>query len=117
MMKFLTDQQFERLSKAAQQEIKLLERRLTEANSRNAELVAALPIEGVREQFKPAPEKLIVDTFAHRLIFPQDTSVEFGLGGGNYVNICFVEGKLRVRGNTSLRIAPEASNALALWVE
>lgn len=108
---------FNKLPKWAQEEIARLQRKLADANKRIEELSIATGALGSKELMTPSLRgKTVVDPYGTGLIFPQDTSVDFGLGD-SYINIRVKGGRLIVNGSETIRIQPIASNALNLWVE
>lgn len=112
----MNSEQFDRLPKHAQAEIKRLRMRLEESEKRVDEMVKATGVKRNSDLYFVDRCAVTVDRHSLALLLPQDTSVDFGMGD-HYIAVRFDDGRLLIRGNETLNIKPLASNSIELWVE
>ena len=100
----MTEQQFNKLPKFAQAEIRRLRSNISEAD-KNINKMFSTEISNTQFRYNMGMKNL-----------PENSNVRFNLPGMNYIDIIVTGGKLRVYGNTSIKILPQASNSIHLTI-
>lgn len=114
----LTQEQFDRLPKSAQQEIEMLLGKVESSQRRIDELTAATGAEERRVGYTQSlKDKTVLRLGLDGLVFPMGCEVEFGTGDATIE--CRVKGnRLTIRSGSvgALNIKPNMANSIDVWV-
>jgi len=101
----ITNEQFLKLPKFAQNEINKLRNDLTWTEKKMDEMLSV------------EPSNVQISEYPKNKNLPKNSQIRFNFKNGTYIEIRIVEEQLRVHGNDSVKVLPRASNSLYMEVK